>query len=516
MHVIATRFRDRRWRAGLPEFSFGVVALAYLSFAIIIVNAPLRDLPDHLTRAHIISDLLFDHGAVYGRSFVLVPSFVPYLAGDLLLASLDRCLGIAWATRLWIGAALLLLPFGAWFVLRTLGTSTVAALAGALLAFYVATDYLFVEGMLNYQLSIACSLFAYGWFTRARERGFGIEYVYFLATVILAYLMHLSGLIFVLAMTGTSLAVAVLSRKLALMRAVLLIAAPCALLALHFILTQHVVSGAAPATWGSWSSKILLLSAASVRFHLMPVELPLLVAFLAIALLANPRRSWPSQSLESLLIACVFLLIYALLPSEKDTVTQLDVRALPYALQWLTFAGVQLADRCHRRVWAQAVIAMIFALVNLGYVAFEMLPQNAALGLYRAIAAAAPAGSAVLPINTRPAIGRYRPFYHAGDYATLDAAAETPYLFAADASGSSIPYFSYVRRRPAPWEGWYHPGHYLLNSVQPPTEMTPSWDSIRRDYQYLLITLPWDATRVPLTYSVVAQNNVAALLRIRK
>ena len=42
------------------------MGLFYALFAYSLSNCPMQDLPNHLTRAHIIADLLFNHGATYG------------------------------------------------------------------------------------------------------------------------------------------------------------------------------------------------------------------------------------------------------------------------------------------------------------------------------------------------------------------------------------------------------------------------------------------------------------------
>ena len=73
-----------------------VAAGIYAALCLSLQNAPLQDLPNHLTRAHIIADLVFNHGAVYGGLFALHGGFYPYLASDLVLASVDRLVGVEW------------------------------------------------------------------------------------------------------------------------------------------------------------------------------------------------------------------------------------------------------------------------------------------------------------------------------------------------------------------------------------------------------------------------------------
>jgi hypothetical protein len=41
---------------------------------------------------------------------------------------------------------------------------------------------------------------------------------------------------------------------------------------------------------------------------------------------------------------------------------------------------------------------------------------------------------------------------------------------------------------------------------------TLDWDRVRREYRYLLVTRPWDASKIPVPFSIVRENEVAALL----
>src|SRR5580704_17856407 len=99
----------------------------------------------------------------------------------------------------------------------------------------------------------------------------------------------------------------------------------------------------------------------------------------------------------------------------------------------------------------QFVGAVVIAWANLAFLIIRVLPQNEAMGRYKLIARDIPAGSKVLPVNTRPMIGRYEPFVHEGSYATLESAAVTPYLFADGVQS----YFRYVNPESAPSLFWY-------------------------------------------------------------
>jgi len=38
------------------------------------------------------------------------------------------------------------------------------------------------------------------------------------------------------------------------------------------------------------------------------------------------------------------------------------------------------------------------------------------------------------------------------------------------------------------------------------------WQRVLRVYRYLLVTVPWDAQKLPVSHTVIAQNDAAALL----
>src|SRR2546430_8511100 len=76
----------------------GFVAFALITAAYIIVFArftmfPFQDFPNHLTRAKVLADLLFHHGATFGPMFEFRFMPVPYILGDLMLAGLVEIFG---------------------------------------------------------------------------------------------------------------------------------------------------------------------------------------------------------------------------------------------------------------------------------------------------------------------------------------------------------------------------------------------------------------------------------------
>ena len=497
--------------ASLASAAFLFLLGLYAAFGLCLNNAPMQDLPDHITRAHVIADLIFNRGGEFGNHFTLEPTFSPYIAGDLLLASLDRLTGTAWACRLSIAASIVLLPLGVWFVVRKQGGRHVAASTAGVLALYVATDAVFTLGFANFLFSAACTLFAYGWFCEAARAPSRYSYACFVLLLLLGYAMHLSSLIFLITIAGVSASLWVLKRQLSVKRATALLLPALLLLVVQAVLSPGVNLHSSY-SWGTWLSKLSWFAFPALRFKLT-TDLAILAMFAATA--AFPIAvSWlrgAAAGAEQLLIAVALTLLYVMTPSAEGKTAYLDVRALHYAWLFVIGAGVASAELRPRMQRAQLAAASILGLVNLVYLAAWMLPQNAALGEYRQLARGIPLNANVLPIDTRaPVRGTrhhyYDPFRHAGAYATLESHVVTPYLFAGDRQ-PHLSYFRYIDRPYAPYETWY-------SEPVRAEEAHVAWQRVRREYRYLLVTLPWDARKIPVSYTVVAQNDVAALLEL--
>jgi hypothetical protein len=494
----------RRWEAYLLVFA--ALVTAYALFGLSLSNAPFQDLPNHLARSHIIGDLLFNQGNLFGSQFALDLQLTPYLVGDLILAALDRLVGMEWSSRIWITTSLLMLPWSAWFLLGVQGCSRRARVMGGLLSLYIATSWFFVSGFLNYEISIACVLFAYGWFLRAQASGSPRAYLCYVAVLVAGYAMHLSALIFITAAVGSTLGLAVLGRRQTLGRAIVLLLPALVLLALHFGLTNDHAAGTFATSWGTPASKLRRALSSVVRFD-AKWELPLFGVFLLAALgafLGGGLKQNLRSSGEYLLLALMFAALYVVLPLEHGGIYDVDNRALSPALLFLLFAGVRAFDTTTAgRNW-QPALAIAVAGLNLLYLGVEVLPQNRDLTAYKNIAHEVPSSARVLPVNTRPAMGRYEAFPHAGAFITAESGALTPYLFSAP-SQPNIGYFRYLHRLQAPSLFWYTRNDDVVN-----------WEKVRQTYDYLLVTRPYEASRIQLPVEVVRSNDVAVLLRIRK
>lgn len=484
-----------------------LLALGYLALLWSLDALPLGDLPNHLTRAAIISDLLFDGGHRFGQAYRLELRAVPYVLGDLALAALVRGFGPWSAGRIWACLVAASLPAAVVVYLRSAGYRGRSVLLGGVLSLYLATDWFFVNGLGHYRLAVAITLLALAAWERVlgggRDRFPWPPFTACSALLAIGYLVHLSVLLFGAVTLALTAALALRRGDASVARAASF-AGPVGALALW----QAHVSGANPGGEHllllSPARKVLAAASPFLRYGLGS-ELPLLGGFLlAGALLAAGwRRARADRRVEAGAALCLAsLALYAALPHSRGAVAYVDVRALPFAALFALFGALAVSEHGARPPRLAAALAIAVAAANLGVLAAHLRPANAEMRAYRELAARIPPGALVLPIATRPLDGRSNPFLHAGTLATLEAGAITPYLF----QGGVTPYFRALRPRPpAPSEFWYQGG-------EPPAGLL----RVATAYDYCLLMTPFDPGRVPLPAREVARNGTAALLALRR
>ncbi len=97
------------------------------------------------------------------------------------------------------------------------------------------------------------------------------------------------------------------------------------------------------------------------------------------------------------------------------------------------------------------------------------------------------------------------PYLHVSGYVTMDRAAEEPYVFAGD-NGNPMKYFRYNQRPYDPPEAWY--GELPRPALD--------WQTVARDYDFIVVTKPYDASALKLATRPVVENSSAVLLSIQK
>jgi hypothetical protein len=211
--------------------------------------------------------------------------------------------------------------------------------------------------------------------------------------------------------------------------------------------------------------------------------------------------------IEPLGYAVLFVGLYIVLPFATAEASFIDVRALTLAPFFVLLGLLNLppstAPSASRLKAPALYLAVAVACINLGYLVFYFHRESVWLTQYRAIVADIPAKSAVLPVFTQKKAGNVLEHLHAASFAVIDREALIPYLFSGN-NGNPMKYFRYVYRPYAPHELWY-PSRW---------DGQVAWPQVARQYQYLLISKPFAASRIPIRTRTVAENDAAALLAV--
>jgi hypothetical protein len=252
-----------------------------------------------------------------------------------------------------------------------------------------------------------------------------------------------------------------------------------------------------------------------------------------------------TRVIENLLIAAAFAGVYLLLPREYPDAGYVDVRALVMVCLSLLIASIWLAHPLGGAGYgtlAVRVFALLLVALNLGWIAENLRPLESWMSRYRQVVAAVPAGSRVLPVATRPSVGGLSSTLHtgatlhAGSYLTIDRYALMPYLFSRN-RGDPMNYFYYRARPYMPAEQWYarqltwragvprtytvlgerYTWRFRYSERDKAWEALPlvpvNWARVACDYDWLLVTRPYDAKLIEIATEVVRENDAASLLR---
>lgn len=542
-------------RAGLdrwPWLAAAVLCAAYAAWLGQLGSFPLQDYPNHVARGTVLADLLFHGGARFGQIFDFHFALVPYLAHDLLLASLIELFGPSIGAGIFSALVLLSLPAALLFYLRVAQVPRDARVVVLLVSLYLATDFFYLMAFMAFRLAIALIVVYLALLESLRRHWSEGLYLAYVLLLVLGWLVHLTALVFFLPLLLASALVRLAAGHTTLARELRLLAPVLALLGLNALVMQHWRSTAPPAyayNWGVPSQKLSDLRYAYERFDGRPA-VPLMLMFVfcvAWPVLRFGRRGLNRATvlrpevLELLLGALAFLGAYCVLPETYSDSSFVDVRALPMVLLCLLLASTRLAARVPAVRAGPGLllpaVAALLALANLGYLVLHLGKDERFLEGYRATLAAIPTGSRVLPVHTRIKQMYLSPFLHAGSFAVIDRGAITPYLFSGD-RGEPMKYFRYRHRPYMPDESWYlarvswnkatprsfqvqgqwyrwrfdrDPGDYywhMLDAV--PVE----WNRVACEFDYVLVTQPFRRGLIEVPGRLVAANGSAGLIAI--
>ncbi len=498
------------WSGGL------VLIVAYCILFVLLSPLPVQDFPDHLARAVAMDDLLFHGGARFGAIYQFHLEWIPYLLGDFILTAAVAVFGVTGGAALWVLLVFLSLPCAALFYLRVRGIEPEGRSLALLLSVYFATDWFFLMGFLSFRVAVAMLIATLGLVELLRRKWSYPLFALYAGAVVLDYLMHLSPIIFLFAALGVTGLLRLWLRSTTLRTEVVLFIPVLAVLAWHFTIGVHYREAADPVAgaylWGTLHSKFARIG--SEFFHFVPYTDVLLVVLLAACLFARtgiPR--WRDLRrplvLEMLVLAGLFVATYFALPIGYAEAYYVDTRPLPFASFFFLAACLGLprpdpVTHPRREVLAFALAALL-AVGNFAYLARHFITERAWVAQYRSVVAAIPIHGRVFPVYTYGGEGSVVPFLHVSGYVSMDRAAAEPYVFAGD-NGNPMKYFRYLHRPYDPPEDWY--GQIPRPAID--------WDSIARDYDFIMITKPFDPNAFALTTRTVTENSTAALLAIQK
>jgi hypothetical protein len=490
----------------------GFVAFALITAAYVIVFArftmfPFQDFPNHLTRATVLADLLFHHGATFGPMFEFRFMPVPYILGDLMLAGLVEIFGPTAAGALWNTVVLLSWPAALLFLTHVSGVSRNARLLVLFLSLYLATDWFFLMAFTQFRLGMALLVVALGVAHLLRLRFTTARFAWFCVLLLAGYSTHLAFVIFLAPALIVSAAVRLYFRRTTVRTELALIAPVLGVMLWHFGFADRAYWSEEPGLY-IWRFKLFGLQAEFLRFGTRFAKVLMLLFAVVLGWGLWRDLQWRTllkpQVVEMLALAVTFLCIYVVLPSRSSHVAYVDVRALALISLFIVLARVHLAEGATQPAFGGPVVlplAAILAMLNLGYLAIHLTRDDAWMSSYREVVARIPRNAAVLPVYTSGQEGSVAPRLYSSSYIVMDRVALMPYLF----SGvSPLKYFRYKSRPYAPTERWYN-----FNVPE-----AVDWHTVACSYDFLLVGKPYDPKRIFVRNSTVAENGSAALLKV--
>jgi hypothetical protein len=503
-----------------------LVCAAYVAVIAPLTSFPMQDYPNHVARAAIMADILFHHGAQFGRFFEVHLAAVPYVLPDLILAGAVDVFGPSIGAGVCTSLAVLSLPSALLFYGYVMRLPWNARLFTLMVGLYLSTDWFFQIGFFAYRLGVALFVAGLSMAELLRVRWSAPRFAAYAAVLAAGYLTHLTAPVFMLVAVSVTGLVRLRFNTTTMRREICLAAPIAVLLAFYLdgkarrpesIIHSWLANLQEPGLGHLLSTKIRHLPAEFTGFD-WHIALPTLLAFSAILFLWVRRyltRSNLARAavIEQLVLAAAFLGVYFILPSAYVDASYVDLRALPIVTLALLFACLRLAEAAP--IGELAVIlrlAILFAAANLVYFAHPLIANEAWIERYRTVVASVPKGSYVLPIKTETA---HQHLLHIDAFVALDRGAIIPYLFSADA-GDPVSYFRYRDRPYTPYYQWYRDSLLHLARGGGADAVNVDWARVRCEYDYLLLTAPFDPQLLHVPTTRVAENEAAALLAIDK
>jgi hypothetical protein len=419
------------------------------------VFPPLLDYPNHLARSFILAHLN-DPAFTFSRFYRADWGAYPYLGMEASLAVLGRLFPIETAGRVFLSLCALVLPAAAWFFLRQVNPGEDAT---ALWTLLIACNVFFLEGFLNFDLSLAVGFLALGLWLRWIAKPSIVRWIAALAVFTALYFTHLLGF---------GIAGLVVAAYLAVDRRPLrdwiwsgALALPGAAFYLH---SSRVGLSVQEIVFHGFYEKLDSLGMILHGYwaELDWISLSALGAWVLAACWRNPEFRWNSRWLA--IAAFLFVLFWAI-PWMWGEGSDLDIRVLP-----VLFVVILATARVGRRAkWLAAIPLLLFAVRTVNLTQHFAGAQPELAGLARSFDAIPPS-ALVLPIVEGDQDPIERPFTHFWAYGVIRRGWFSPYLM--DEPGQTPLRITYPS---------YTPDGFWNHVYDEP----PDWKQVQGDYEYV-------------------------------
>jgi len=435
----------------------GVLILAAMLLAPIWTAAfpPLLDYPNHLARAFVLAHLNDSHFS-FAQFYRADWGAYPYLGMDASLAVLGRIFSIEIAGRVYLSLCVLALPGAAWFFVHEAQPDAEAAFLWSLL---IAYNVFFLEGFLNFDLSLAVGFLALGLWLRWLARPGTAQWIAALVAFTALYFTHLLGF---------GIAGLIVAAYLVLSRRPVrdwLWSGALALPGLAFYLhSSRVGLSAGKIVFHGWDDK--LDSLGMILHGYWPlldwISLGALAAWFFAAWWRNPEFRW---DWKWIVIAVFLFALFWVIPWMWGEGSDLDIRVLPFL-----FVAILATARVGRRgKWLAVIPILLFAMRTMSIEQHFRETQPMLAGLARSFDAV-PRGALVLPIVEGDEDPIERPFTHFWAYGVIRRGWFSPYLM--DAPGETPMRIIHDSYTP---DGFWNLTY----------DEAPDWQQVQSDYDYV-------------------------------
>jgi hypothetical protein len=453
----------------------------------IVAFPPLLDYPNHLARAFVLAHLN-DPSFSFRQFYRADWGAYPYLGVDAALAVLGRVFPIETAGRVYLSLCALALPAAVWFFLRQAQPESEVASFWALL---IAYNVFFLEGFLNFALSLAVGFLALAlwlrWLARPEAAGWIAALVAFTAL----YFTHLLG--FGIAGLIVVAYLPVSRRPLRDWIWSVMLALPGAAFYFH---SSRAGMNASKVVFHGFSDKLDSLGMILHGYWLWLdwISLAALAAWFLLAWWRNPEFRWDRKWL---IIAAFLFASFWVIPWMWADASDLDIRVLPFLFVTI-LAVARVGPRAKQLV---AIPLLLFVTRTVSVTQHFVAVQPELAGLARSFDAV-PRDALVLSIVEGDEDPIERPFTHFWAYGVIRRGWFSPYLM--DIRGETPMRIIHDSYTP---DGFW-------NLIY---EETPDWLQVQNDYDFVWA---YDVPRFSAALALIGERiysyGALEVYRIRK